>query len=123
MLDSFGSASPKAMAALEGVVDALIEFYKRIGGPEALLKFISGNELAGFFKENEQHRIRLVLKLDADPLFAQLPGSRVQLKDPKPHRIPCCSVILRHERPSARIARESITVTALKTIAPLNSVR
>ena len=36
---------------------------------------------AGLFKENEEDRKGLVLKLDADTSFAKLPGGRINLKD------------------------------------------
>ena len=72
--------------AFDCIVDALIEFDESIGWPKTLLKFFFGNELAGFFKKNKQHRKRLVLELDAHAMLAQLAGGWVELEDPESQR-------------------------------------
>jgi len=79
--------------AFDCIVDALIEFDDSIGWPKTLLKFFFGNELAGFFKKNKQHRKRLVLELDAHAMLAQLAGGWVELEDPESQRF-------RHGSPS-----------------------
>jgi hypothetical protein len=93
----FGFVAQGFAQALHRIVDTLIEFDKGIGRPKALLKFLSGDELAGFFQKNQQHRKRLILKLNADAMLAQLPRAGVELEDPEPHRVVRCWEMVGHE--------------------------
>jgi len=68
---------------LHGVVQALIEVYKGVGGPELLLQFVPGDGLTRTLQQHGQDFDRLTLQPDLDSLFAQLPRPRVELEDPE----------------------------------------
>jgi hypothetical protein len=65
---------------LHGRVDAVVELDYGVVGPELVADLLAQNYLAGAFKEHPEDLKGLVLKPDADTVFAQLSRTDIQLK-------------------------------------------
>jgi hypothetical protein len=64
----------------------VLEVDKRIGRPEPLAQLVARDDAAGPLEQRLQQPQRLILKVDAASLAAQVSGSRVELERPEPRR-------------------------------------
>lgn len=61
----------------------MVEVDEGAGGPDALLNLFAGDELTGTLEKQLQNLNRLTSQTDGAPAFAELAGSRVELKRPE----------------------------------------
>jgi len=57
---------------LHGAVQAGIEIDEGVRGPEPLMEFFAGNDIAGMLQQQRQYLEGLILKFQADAVLAQL---------------------------------------------------
>src|SRR5262249_42391394 len=66
--------------ARHGAIEALIEFYKGVSGPDAVAQLFATHDLTGKFQKQLKDFERLVLQLDPDALFTQLEALQVEFE-------------------------------------------
>ena len=66
----FGGVAQDVTQAIYGGVEALIVFHERIGGPEALLKFFSGDQFAGALEKQRENEERLIRQAQPGSIFS-----------------------------------------------------
>jgi hypothetical protein len=76
----FGGITEGIAQALDGGVQAMIEIYKRVGGPKPAAQFLPRNDFTGTLEEHGQNPERLLLKPDFDAIAAKLTGAKVGFK-------------------------------------------
>ena len=66
--------------AFDGGVERVFKVNESAVGPELLLDFLAGDDLAGPFQQQPQYLEGLLLQLDSNPAFPQLSRWYVQFK-------------------------------------------
>ena len=62
----------------------MVKVPKRLFGPYSILEFFASHYLARTFQKCDQQFERLLLQLDPQPRFTQLPGTQVDFEDAEP---------------------------------------
>jgi hypothetical protein len=65
---------------VNGLVEALIEVYERVGGPDLLPQLFSSDDLSRTIEQGANDLERLVLELDLDTALPQLTRSAVDFE-------------------------------------------
>src|ERR1700730_15867910 len=68
---------------LHGIVQALLEVHKGVGGPELLLQLFPGDGFTRPFQQHDKDLYRLTLQPDLHALFAEFPSSWIELENAK----------------------------------------
>src|SRR6266516_5224832 len=63
-------------------VEAVVKIHDR-AGPESAAQFLPGHQFSRFLEQHCQHLERLLLQPDAQAMFRQLAGSKIDFEDPK----------------------------------------
>jgi hypothetical protein len=119
-----GGRVPEGVAKfLDGLVEAVIEVDKDVGGPEALAEFVAGDDFAGALEEQSQELQRLLRQGEFGPVPAELPGFEIELKEAKVNH-----GLRRRNRqckPPSAAARTEFSIWAEEVAAPFvpHSVR
>ena len=58
----------------------MVEVDERILGPQTLLNFLAGDDVAGALEQESENLKRLLLQSNADTAFAELAGAHVELE-------------------------------------------
>lgn len=75
--------------ALHGGVQAVVEINKGIRRPQAGVKILPCNHFSGALQKRGQHLKGLFLEASLEPVAAELPGTKVYLKDSKADNSVC----------------------------------
>src|SRR5262249_32560993 len=70
---------------VDGGVEAVVEVYEGVGGPERLAHFFAGDDFAWPRQQSRQYLEGLLLQLDLDPVFPQFPRGEIGLEDSEPY--------------------------------------
>ena len=66
---------------VNGLVEALVEVYERVGGPDFLSQLFPSDDLSGMIEHGAKDLERLVLELDLDTALPQLTRSAVDFEE------------------------------------------
>lgn len=75
---AFGAIGKNFPEALDAVIETVFEVDERVGGPEATLKFFTGDQFAGPLGKNLQYLVGLFLKLQANAMLTKFLKTEVQ---------------------------------------------
>ena len=75
----FVGVAERAAQSLDRGVHAVFEIHEGVGGPEAFLQFLAGEEFAGLFEEKREDLEGAAGEADLAAVFAQLAGAEINL--------------------------------------------
>jgi hypothetical protein len=64
---------------VDGLVEAVVEIDKRVGGPEAAAEFLASDDLAGRFEEHGEDLEGLILETETMPVVAEFTRTQIEL--------------------------------------------
>jgi hypothetical protein len=65
---------------VDSFVKPMLEIDERVLRPELLMEFLTGDNLAGFLQQGDQHLERLTAKLELQPCSAKFAGMQIYLE-------------------------------------------
>jgi hypothetical protein len=69
---------------VDGFIEPVIEIHESVRGPNFSLELLASDDLAGMVEQHNENLQWLFLEADAEAVFAQFTGAKVQFKNPKP---------------------------------------